>query len=87
MQIQHRYYAGSARGYDEMHAAEERYLGVSLSYLSTLLRQFRLRTVLDLGWGIGRAMLSLASLMDDNRSEVAIYGVEPIPELLSIAVN
>lgn len=81
--IQRSYYSETANRYDEMHlaAGDEHY--ISLSYISALLRRIDARTVLDVGCGTGRASLYLR---EDN-AEIAVYGIEPVAELLDVAVK
>lgn len=81
--IQREYYAATASRYDGMHVAayDEHY--VSLAYISAFLHQLGVRTVLDVGCGTGRVQAYLAG----TNPEVAVYGIEPVPRLLNLAVE
>jgi len=81
--FQRSYYNQIASRYDEMHVAADDEHYVSLSYISAFLRQLGGRTVLDVGCGTGRALAYLT----ENHSEVAVYGIEPVSQLLKVAVE
>ena len=81
--IQRNYYAQTSSLYDVMHVGADDEHGVSLSYISAFLRQLDVRTVLDVGCGTGRASLHLR----ETNPEVAVYGLEPVLELLDAAVK
>ncbi len=80
---QRSYYAETSHRYDKMHVAEDDEHFVSLSYISAFLRKLGARTALDVGCGTGRAALYLR----ENNPELTVYGVEPVPELLDVAVT
>jgi ubiquinone/menaquinone biosynthesis C-methylase UbiE len=81
--LQRCYYAETAGNYDEMHISPDDEHYVSLSYISAFVRQLGVRTVLDVGCGTGRA----AVYFRENNSEINVYGIEPVPELLDVGVN
>ncbi|MBV8774637.1 MAG: class I SAM-dependent methyltransferase [Deltaproteobacteria bacterium] len=81
--IQQRYYANTASQYDKMHVgADDQHL-MSLSYISAFLPQLGARTMLDLGCGTCRALAYLA----DRHPDVALYGIEPVSQMLRVAVE
>src|ERR1700682_5598595 len=80
--VQRNYYAQTADHYDEMRAGEHEAYTASLSYIAAFLRQFSARTVLDVGCGTGRAIAHLSN----TNPEVTFYGVEPVRELLDVAI-
>jgi ubiquinone/menaquinone biosynthesis C-methylase UbiE len=79
--IQRQYYASSALHYDALHVSENDAHGIALRYLSALMREFELRSVLDVGTGTGRAVTYLAQA----HPRAFIVGVEPVPSLLALA--
>jgi ubiquinone/menaquinone biosynthesis C-methylase UbiE len=81
--IEGSYYAATADRYDKMHLAENDEHYIALGYISAFLDQMDVRTVLDLGCGTGRA---LAYLTRAN-PEIKTFGIEPVRELLNIAVK
>jgi ubiquinone/menaquinone biosynthesis C-methylase UbiE len=66
-----------------MRGGEQQAYTTSLSYIAAFLRQLSARTVLDVGCGTGRAIAHLSN----SNPEVTIYGVEPVRELLDIAIT
>jgi ubiquinone/menaquinone biosynthesis C-methylase UbiE len=66
-----------------MHVAANDEHYVSLSYIVAFLRQLDARTVLDVGCGTGRTLAYLT----ENHSEVAVYGIEPVSQLLKVAAE
>lgn len=80
--VQRDYYAQTAVHYDEMRAAEHEANIASLSYIAAFLRQFSARTVLDVGCGTGKTIAHLST----TNPEVMVYGIEPVRELLDIAI-
>jgi ubiquinone/menaquinone biosynthesis C-methylase UbiE len=81
--LQRNYYSETASNYDEMHLSPDDEHYVSLSYISAFLRQLSVRTVLDVGCGTGRA----AVYFRQNNSEISVYGVDPVSELLDACVK
>jgi ubiquinone/menaquinone biosynthesis C-methylase UbiE len=70
------YYTKTAERYDEMHVADgdEHYL--ALDWLSDIIRQKRIDSVLDIGSGTGRGILYLK-----ERHPIRYVGVEPVAAL------
>jgi ubiquinone/menaquinone biosynthesis C-methylase UbiE len=79
--IQREYYASSAHHYDALHVSEDDEHGVALRFVSALMREFELKSVLDVGTGTGRAVTYLAHA----HPRAFIVGVEPVAELLALA--
>jgi ubiquinone/menaquinone biosynthesis C-methylase UbiE len=81
--LQRGYYSATAHRYDEMHVDvhDEHY--VALAYISGLLRQLQIRTILDVGCGTGRALTHLARA----NTEAVGYGIEPVWQLLNLAIE
>ncbi|MGH6614081.1 class I SAM-dependent methyltransferase [Sphingomonas sp.] len=73
---QRRYYEETAERYDEMHIADgdEHYL--ALDWLSNIIRQQGITSVLDIGSGTGRGIRYLK-----ERHDIRFVGVEPVGAL------
>jgi SAM-dependent methyltransferase len=79
--IQRKYYAATAHRYYDMHNShytDEHYFALSL--LLGSLDYFGIRSILDVGAGIGRAVAYLKT----KRPDLKIVGVEPVEELRQI---
>ncbi len=79
--LQREYYAENAPHYDDMHVSEDDEHGVALRYLSALLREFQLNSILDVGTGTGRAIEYLRRAHPGT----LVVGVEPTLSLLARA--
>jgi ubiquinone/menaquinone biosynthesis C-methylase UbiE len=79
--IQREYYASTAPHYDAMHISEDDEHGVALRYVSALMREFELHSVLDVGTGTGRAIMYLRRA----HPGAFVVGVEPVASLLARA--
>lgn len=66
-----------------MRANEQHYRRVALSHISAFVRQFELKSVLDLGCGTGNAIVRL---MEENPA-VCFRGIEPVSQLLNMALK
>jgi len=79
-EIQRRYYANSARSYNEWHDAEggEHYL--ALSVLAAIVDHYGIQSVLDLGSGTGRAV----AYLKHRCPGLKIVGIEPVQELREV---
>ena len=75
--IQRAYYAATAARYDAMHVAEDDEHGFALQFMIAVIRYLGVRSVLDIGSGTGRALLTLQREVP----EVRAVGIEPSPEL------
>jgi ubiquinone/menaquinone biosynthesis C-methylase UbiE len=79
--IQRQYYASTAPHYDAMHISEDDEHGVALRYVSALMREFELHSVLDVGTGTGRAITYLRRA----HPGAFVVGVEPVASLIARA--
>jgi ubiquinone/menaquinone biosynthesis C-methylase UbiE len=78
--IQREYYAATAHKYDEMHGEERDEHGFALAYMVAAVRHFGISSILDIGSGTGRALLSLKAEIPS----IKVVGVEPSSELRNI---
>lgn len=78
--VQRRYYADTAKEYNDMHVQEgdEHYFAMAL--LLSMIDYFKFRSILDVGAGTGRTMLFLK----EQRPDLIIKGIEPVEELREI---
>jgi SAM-dependent methyltransferase len=76
-ELQRTYYANTATAYDAMHVSgiDEHFL--ALSWLSSLVRLYKFRSLLDVGSGTGRCL----RFMKDQGIPITLTGVEPVAEL------
>lgn len=75
--IQRQYYAATAAAYDDMHVAAQDEHMFALHLLSAYINFHRIRSVLDVGAGTGRTILSLR----ERHPDLIVRGVEPVQEL------
>lgn len=78
-QLQERYYASTAEGYDAAHVHENDAHFVALDYICGLAVALRATSVLDVGSGTGRAVAFLRA----RQPELLVVGVEPVRELVA----
>ena len=76
--IQRRYYAETASRYDAMHVDPGDEHSLALRFISGLVRQLNLQSVLDVGSGTGRALEFFAR----EHPGLEVRGVEPVAELI-----
>jgi ubiquinone/menaquinone biosynthesis C-methylase UbiE len=81
VEIQRRYYAATARAYDEMHVREGDEHFFALGIMVAAIDFLGVRTVLDIGSGTGRAVAELKR----RRPDVRVVGIEPVDELREAA--
>jgi ubiquinone/menaquinone biosynthesis C-methylase UbiE len=81
--LQRAYYARTAHGYDQSHTAYEPEHNIALRYIAALLAPLSTKTVLDVGCGTGRGLEHIRNF-DPG---LAAFGVEPVHELLEVAVE
>jgi ubiquinone/menaquinone biosynthesis C-methylase UbiE len=79
--LQRDYYASTAPHYDAMHLSAGDEHHVALRYVSALMREFDLNSVLDVGTGTGRAVVYLRHA----HPGAFVVGVEPVESLLARA--
>lgn len=82
-EIQARYYATTRSDYDRMHVAEDDEHYEALGHISALIGSLKLRSILDVGSGTGRAL----TYFRDRHPEFELRGVEPVSELIDLAVE
>ncbi len=82
-ELQARYYTGTASAYDAMHVHEDDGHAVALQFISSLIEQTQLRSVLDVGCGTGRALRHFRAAHPSLR----VLGVEPIGALIRHAME
>jgi ubiquinone/menaquinone biosynthesis C-methylase UbiE len=80
IEIQRAYYAETAGQYDAMHVHEDDEHSFALRFMTSILRHLDIRSILDVGCGTGRGLLSIKRELPDIR----VVGVEPSAELRSV---
>jgi ubiquinone/menaquinone biosynthesis C-methylase UbiE len=75
-EAQRAYYERTAANYDDMHVEENDEHFRALDWLSSLIRQHKIESLLDVGAGTGRAMQYLK-----DRNPIRTLGVEPVEAL------
>ncbi|MFH1039278.1 MAG: class I SAM-dependent methyltransferase [PVC group bacterium] len=80
VEIQRKYYAGTAGRYNEMHVREKDAHYFALSLMVATLDYFNIKSILEIGSGTGRAV----SYVKNKCPEIRIVGVEPVKELREI---
>ena len=81
--MQKEYYERTADVYDEMHVAQDDEHYLALRYVSGLIQQQRMASVLDVGCGTGRG---LKYLIQTNPT-LRVQGIEPVEALVQRAVR
>jgi len=79
--LQRQHYVRTAAQYDALHVSDADEHGIALRYLSALVREFDMLSVLDVGTGTGRAMAYLRRTLP----RLTVVGVEPVLRLLQQA--
>ncbi len=82
-EIQRSYYAKTAAAYDAMHDSEDGGHTWAIDRLADLIEDVDAQTVLDVGTGTGRALKAIVQ----RYPHVAAHGVDPVPELIALAVE
>jgi SAM-dependent methyltransferase len=80
---QQRYYAETARNYDEMHVRCDDAHYFALRFLLASLDHLHITSVLDVGAGTGRAVEFIKKL----RPDVRMVGIEPVRELREVGFS
>jgi ubiquinone/menaquinone biosynthesis C-methylase UbiE len=75
------YYTNGALEYDSMHLSEGDEHSIALRYVSALMREFQLNSLLDVGTGTGRAVAYIRRA----QAGAFVVGVEPVLALLQRA--
>ena len=81
--IQQQYYADTAKKYNEMHLNERSEHYLALCFMLSCLEYFEIQTILDIGSGTGRTVISTKK----KRPDVKIIGLEPVKELREIGYS
>jgi SAM-dependent methyltransferase len=81
--IQKQYYKITASNYDSLHLGTNGEHEFALAWLSSLIKYFDIKSVLDVGSGTGRALLYLKNLYPD----IILKGIEPVEELRKVAYD
>ena len=80
VEMQQEYYSKSAGQYDSMHVNEQDEHFFALSFMVAMLDYLKVRSVLDVGSGTGRAIRYIKK----HRPDIRIVGVEPVKELREV---
>ncbi len=80
IEIQHRYYQATAKSYNQMHVKESDEHSFALSFLLGCLDYLKIKSILDIGSGTGRAV----KLLREKCPHIQIMGIEPVAELRQI---
>jgi len=75
---QREYYKSTAQKYDSMHGDIEH--KIELSFLSSSIDYFGIRSILDIGSGTGRTI----TFLKEKHPNLIVKGIEPVPELREI---
>lgn len=77
VEIQRQYYATTASQYDSMHLSENDEHYFALAFLTAILDYLKIKSVLDVGAGTGRAI----AYLKQAKPNLVVIGVEPSKEL------
>lgn len=83
IQIQRAYYADTAHRYDSMHVHQDDEHSFALRFMISIIEQFGIKSILDVGCGTGRGLLTLKRAVPD----ITAVGVEPSAELREIGYS
>ncbi|HEY5530021.1 MAG TPA: class I SAM-dependent methyltransferase [Thermoleophilia bacterium] len=78
--LQRQYYGETANEYDDAHVTERDEHYFALSFMTSVLDDLGVRSILDIGSGTGRAVLHLKQ----KRPDVHVVGVEPVDGLREV---
>jgi len=83
--IQEEYYKKTAQNYDEMHlkAGEDEEHEFALSFFSSIIELYSIKSVLDVGAGTGRTI----TFLKDKYPYLHVVGIEPVTELREIGYS
>jgi len=80
IQIQRAYYADTAHRYDSMHVHQDDEHSFALRFMISIIEQYGVKSILDVGCGTGRGLFTLKRALPDIRA----VGVEPSAELREV---
>lgn len=80
VRIQRAYYADTAHSYDSTHVHQDDEHSFALRFMISVLDQFGIQSILDVGCGTGRGLLTLQKA----KPEITAVGVEPSAELRKV---
>jgi ubiquinone/menaquinone biosynthesis C-methylase UbiE len=83
IEIQRSYYAQTAEKYDDVHINQGGEHNFALHFMLSMVRYLGIKSILDVGSGTGRVVLSVKSQMPD----VQVLGIEPSPELRKVGYS
>jgi len=78
--IQREYYKATVAHYDAWHSDSKEH-ALALTYLSSFIEHFDIKSVLDIGSGTGRTLLYLKK----KHPGIILKGIEPVAELREVA--
>lgn len=82
-EIQRAYYAATAQKYDELHLEKGGAHGLALQFMMSVLEGLDVKSILDIGCGTGRALVSISNKMPN----VFAVGIEPSADLRNIGYS
>src|SRR5664280_1185435 len=83
IQIQRTYYADTAHRYNSVHVHEDDEHSFALRFMISIIEQFNITSILDVGCGTGRGLQTLKRA----RPEIMAVGVEPSAALREIGYS
>jgi ubiquinone/menaquinone biosynthesis C-methylase UbiE len=83
VEVQRGYYAKTASEYDRMHISAHDEHGFALSYMISVVDYLAIESILDIGSGTGRALITVKSKVP----HVKIVGIEPSRELREVGYS
>ena len=81
--LQRKYYEETADSYDDAHVTEGDEHNFALSFMLSVLDDFSVLSVLDVGSGTGRALLHVKR----ERPDLRVVGVEPVDGLRQVGYS
>ncbi|WP_028521861.1 class I SAM-dependent methyltransferase [Runella limosa] len=79
-EIQAEYYKTTAENYDNSHLLEKGEHDIAMSFLSSFIRLYDIKSILDVGAGTGRTI----QFIQNEHPHVKIVGIEPVQKLREI---
>lgn len=79
-EIQAEYYSATAELYDHSHLAEKGEHDIAMAFLSSIIKLYNIKSILDVGAGTGRTI----RLIQREHPEIKIVGIEPVQKLREI---